>query len=163
MIILRAFWALALAGLIAYTFHRAWSWEHGTPVPESIFGSKSPRTKETIVWVDPTYLPLVLLTILIIFGSIQGADGVERFLSLTLDVMILISIYFVLLIFLLPVFRRYFSARACATMWILPVFMFWQAHILLRIPLSQPLLFTFLHIFLKYCFLCGASASLLCL
>lgn len=132
MIILRAFWALALAGLIAYTFHRAWSWEHGTPVPESIFGSKRPRTKETIVWVDPTYLPLVLLTILIIFGSMQGAVGVERFLSLTLDVMILISIYFVLLIFLLPVFRRYFSARACATMWILPVFMFWQAHILLQ-------------------------------
>ena len=132
MIILRAFWALALAGLIAYTFHRAWSWEHGTPVPESIFGSKRPRTKETIVWVDPTYLPLVLLTILIIFGSMQGAAGVERFLSLTLDVMILISIYFVLLIFLLLVFRRYFSARACATMWILPVFMFWQAHILLQ-------------------------------
>ena len=132
MIILRAFWALALAGLIAYTFHRAWSWEHGTPVPESIFGSKRPRTKETIVWVDPTYLPLVLLIILIIFGSMQGAAGVERFLSLTLDVMILISLYFVLLIFLLPVFRRYFSARACATMWILPVFMFWQAHILLQ-------------------------------
>ena len=72
MIILRAFWALALAGLIAYTFHRAWSWEHGTPVPESIFGSKKPRTKETIVWVDPTYLPLVLLTILIIFGWIKS-------------------------------------------------------------------------------------------
>lgn len=132
MIILRAFWALVLAGLIAYTFYRAWSWEHGTPIPESIFGSKKPRTKETIVWVDPTYLPLVLLIILIICGSMQGTAGVERFLSLTLDVMILISIYFVLLIFLLPVFRRYFSARACATMWILPVFMFWQAHILLQ-------------------------------
>ena len=37
-----------------------------------------------------------------------------------------------LLIVLLPIFRKYFSARACATMWILPVFMFWQAHILLR-------------------------------
>ena len=129
---LRACWALVLAGLIAYTFHRAWIWEHGAPIPESIFGSKKPRTKETIVWVDPTYLPLVLLIILIIFGSMQGAAGVERFLSLTLDVMILISLYFVLLIFLLPVFRRYFSARACATMWILPVFMFWQAHILLQ-------------------------------
>ena len=132
MIIFRAFWALLLAGLVAYTFHRAWKWEHGAPMPEPIFGADKPRTKETIVWVDPSFLPWLLLVILIMFGSLDGMDGVKRFLSLSLDVMIVISVYFLLLIFLLPVFRRYFSARACATMWILPVFMFWQVHILLQ-------------------------------
>lgn len=132
MIILRAFWALFLAGVVAYAFHRTWRWEHGAPMPETILGGDKPRTKETAVWLDPAFLPLLLLVILIIFGAMQGTVGVERFLSLSLDVMIVISIYFLLLIFLLPVFRRYFSARACATMWILPVFMFWQAHILLQ-------------------------------
>ena len=132
MMILRIFWALFLAGFVAYAFHRTWKWEHGSPMPESIFGGDKPRTKETAVWLDPSFLPLLLLVILIMFGVMDGRDGVERFLSLSLDVMIVISIYFLLLIFLLPVFRRYFSARACATMWILPVFMFWQAHILLQ-------------------------------
>lgn len=132
MIIFRAFWALFLAGFVAYAFHRTWKWEHGSPMPENIFDGDKPRTKETAVWLDPSFLPLLLLVILIMFGAMDGMDGVERFLSLSLDVMIVISVYFLLLIFLLPVFRRYFSARACATMWILPVFMFWQAHILLQ-------------------------------
>lgn len=101
-------------------------------MPESLFGGDKPRTKETMVWLDPSFLPLLLLIILVMFGAIYGTDGVERFLSLSLDVMIIISVYFLLLIFLLPIFRRYFSARACATMWILPVFMFWQAHILIQ-------------------------------
>ena len=132
MIIIRVFWALFLAGFVAYTFHRSWKWEHGDPMPESLFGGDRPRTKETMVWLDPSFLPLLLLIILVILGAMHGMDGVEQFLSLSLDVMILISVYFLLLIFLLPIFRRYFSARACATMWILPVFMFWQAHILIQ-------------------------------
>lgn len=132
MIIIRVFWALFLAGFVAYTFHRSWKWEHGDPMPESLFGGDKPRTKETMVWLDPSFLPLLLLIILVMLGEMYGMDGVERFLSLSLDVMIVISVYFLLLIFLLPIFRRYFSARACATMWILPVFMFWQAHILIQ-------------------------------
>ena len=132
MIILRALWALFLAGFVAYAYRRTWKWEHGSPMPESILGGDKPRTKETMVWLDPSFLPLLLLIILVMLGEMYGMDGVERFLSLSLDVMIVISVYFLLLIFLLPIFRRYFSARACATMWILPVFMFWQAHILIQ-------------------------------
>ena len=132
MTILRVFWALFLAGIVAYAFHRSWRWEHGASMPEALFGDSKSRSKETIVWLDPAYLPLLLLVILLIFASMDGMDGGKRFLSLSLDVMIVISVYFLLLIFLLPIFRRYFSARACATMWVLPVFMFWQAHILLQ-------------------------------
>ena len=132
MIIIRAIWALFLAGFVAYTFHRSWGWEHGDPMPEPIFGGNKPRAKETTVWLDPGFLPIMLLIILILLGAMHGMDGVRQFLSLSLDVMFVISIYFLLLVFLLPVFRRYFSARACATMWILPVFMFWQAHIIME-------------------------------
>lgn len=132
MIVFRMFWALFLAGMVAYTFNRSWRWEHGEPMPETLFGSDKPRTKETLVWLDPSFLPVLLLIILLMLRSIHGSEGVDRFMSLSLDVMILISIYFVLLIFLLPIFRKFFSARACATMWILPVFMFWQVHILIQ-------------------------------
>ena len=132
MIVFRALWALFLAGFVAYAFRRTWGWEHGNPMPAPIFGSDKPRAKETTVWLDPAFLPILLLIVLVLFVIIGGTDGVERFLSLSLDIMFVISIYFLLLIFLLPVFRRYFSARACATMWLLPVFMFWQAHIMIE-------------------------------
>ncbi len=132
MIILRAIWALFLAGFVAYAFRRTWKWEHGAPMPETIWGSDKPRTKETAIWLDPSFLPVLLLIIMILFVSIDGKDGAERFLSLSLDVMFIISIYFVLLIFLLPILRKHFSSRACATMWILPVYMFWMAHILIQ-------------------------------
>ena len=132
MIVLRIFLALFLAGIVAYAFNRSWRWEHGEPMPETLFGSDKPRTKETIVWLDPSFLPVLLLILLLMLRSIHGSEGVDRFMLLSLDVMIIISIYFVLLIFLLPIFRKFFSARACATMWILPVFMFWQVHILVQ-------------------------------
>ena len=132
MIVLRIFWALFLSGMVAYTFRRAWRWEHGAPMSEMITFSDKPQTKETVVWVDASVLPLILLVILILFAIVGGKEGVERFVSLSLDVMLVISVHFVVLIFLLPVLRRYFSARACATLWLLPVFLFWQAHILLE-------------------------------
>ena len=130
MTVLRVFWALFLAGVVAYYFQRAWNWEHGAPLPKTISGGDKPRTKETAVWLDPSFLPALLLIFLILFGVMAGREGIKRFLSMSLDVMLVISIYFLLLIFLLPVVRKYFSARACATMWILPVFMFWRSHIL---------------------------------
>ena len=94
MIILRALWALFLAGFVAYAFRRSWRWEHGDPMPESILGGDKPRTKETMVWLDPSFLPVLLLIILVMLGAMDGMDGVERFLSLSLDVMIVISVYF---------------------------------------------------------------------
>lgn len=129
VLFLRFFWPLVMAGLTIYAFHRSWRWEHGAPMPENLFSDK-PRAKETVVWVDPSVLPILLLTILLIWWAFDGTNGVERFFALLLDVMVIISLYFLVLFCLLPLLRRHFSARACATLWILPVFMFWQAHML---------------------------------
>ena len=70
MIILRALWALFLAGFVAYAFRRTWKWEHGSPMPETIWGSDKPRTKETAIWLDPSFLPVLLLIILLIFVTL---------------------------------------------------------------------------------------------
>jgi len=58
MTIIRMLWALFLAGFVAYAFRRTWRWEHGTPMPETMFGGDKPRTKETAVWLDPSFLPI---------------------------------------------------------------------------------------------------------
>ena len=78
MILLRMFWALFLAGMVAYTFNRSWRWEHGEPMPETLFSSDKPRTKETIVWLDPSFLPVLLLIILVMLGSFYGSFRVFR-------------------------------------------------------------------------------------
>jgi hypothetical protein len=49
MTIIRMLWALFLAGFVAYAFRRTWRWEHGTPMPETMFGGDKARTKETAV------------------------------------------------------------------------------------------------------------------
>ena len=157
MIIFRAFWALFLAGFVAYAFHRTWKWEHGSPMPENIFGGDKPRTKETAVWRDPSFLPLLLLVILIMFGAMDGMDGVERFLSLSLDVMIVISVYFLLLIFL---FFADTSAREPALPCGYCLCSCSGRHTSCsRMRPHHLWSFTFLRTFLKSCCWCGSLAS----
>lgn len=112
----RIIWALILSGFVGFSFRRAWQWEHGAPLPEYPLNFDEPKTKETVVWVDALFLPAFLFVLFVRFAAMDGMDGVKRFLFLSLDVMLVISFYFLLLMFLLPVLRRFFSARACATM-----------------------------------------------
>ena len=159
MNILRAFWALFLAGFVAYAFHRTWKWEHGAPMPESIFGGSKPRTKETVIWLDPSFLPVVLLVILIIFMSVQGETGVERFLSLSLDVMIVISIYCCSFSFFQ--FSADISAPAPAQRCGYCLYICSGKHIFCsRMHLFRLLLFISLRTASKCCFYFGASALL---
>ena len=100
LFLLRFLWPLSLAGMTVYTFRRSWRWEHGAPMPEELFSTK-PRAKETAVWVDPSVFPILLLVIFLMWWAFEGTNGVERFFALLLDVMVLISLYFLLLVFLL--------------------------------------------------------------
>lgn len=134
----QALWGIFLAGVVGYAYHRSWRWEHGGEMPEPIFEGKKPRSKETVVWTVPTVLPIALLIILVVMWATDGERGLWEFRDMTMDVMMLLSAYFVLLTLVLPLLRRFFSARACATMWILPCFLLWpNAQILKNMPLPK--------------------------
>ena len=64
----------------------------------------------------PGYLlPLFLLILLISGLFLQGAVKTAQFtLSICFELFVHISVYYLLLLLLLPVFRRLISARACA-------------------------------------------------
>ena len=84
----------------------------------------------TVVWLSPLIFPVIMATyflLFIIFGGIS--EGLRRFLGLALDMTVTLSVYFFVLLLLLPVLRRFFSARACATLWLLPVFLLYITHI----------------------------------
>ncbi len=73
----------------------------------------------------PIINPIMLPTYLIIAGIISivyphGRYTVSSILGMCFGVFLHISVYYALLMILLPLFRKFISARACAVLWILP-------------------------------------------
>ena len=129
-------WGALLAGLLGFTFHRAWKWEHGAEA-HVLFTEK--YGKETYVFVPPTVLFWILLVFLIIFVWFFGpSNGLLHFAALAVEVLLLLSFYYVLLLILLPFLRKWVSARACAVLWLVPAFLSWQANGLINtLPLPR--------------------------
>lgn len=120
--ILRMVWALVLAWLLISDFRGSYNAEYkgkrGWPWKEK---------DDSLVWMDPIYFPVIILVYVVVYISLgwwRNLDG--RWISGVVDLFLLVSVYFVLLWLLLPVLRRYFMARTCATFWLIPVFWFYQ-------------------------------------
>ena len=96
-------------------------------------------------WFDPIIFPIMLVTIAVMYYWIYGAfDGKQYILSIAIDIFVFISIYFTILLLLLPVLRKYYTAKTCATFWLIPVFLFYQPHMQYNITTSPELYFIFL-------------------
>lgn len=117
---LRCVWAAFMAGLTAYTFHRSWRWEH--PQEEKWSGA-------TGVWGPPLTFPIVLPIFLVLIFFHRGP---RQAVGLVVDVTVMLSLTFGLIVVLLPVLRRRFSARACATVWLVPAILFFYPVNILR-------------------------------
>ncbi len=132
----QAIWGAVVAGLLGFTFRRAWRWEHGGEA-DVLFAEKN--GKETYVLVPPTVLVWILLGFLGIFLWQYGPrDGLVRFAALAADVLLLLCVYYLLLLLLLPLLRGRFSARACAVLWLVPAILSWQINALIStVPLPR--------------------------
>lgn len=79
---------------------------------------------------DPTYLVTVVP---IIFTAALILNGAERFRTVSnalAETMLTTAVYFAILLPVLPLLRRAFSARACAMLWLLPnvlYFVLWDS------------------------------------
>ena len=84
----------------------------------------------------PGYLlPLFLLILLISGLFLQGAVKTAQFtLSICFELFVHISVYYLLLLLLLPVFRRLISARACAMLWVMPNYLYLTSQIYMELP-----------------------------
>ena len=134
--ILRIFWALVLGSFLAFGFRRSWKAEHGG------LSEWKAEKGDTVVWFDPIIFPIMLVTIAVIYYWIYGAfDGKQYILSIAIDVFIFISIYFTVLLALLPVLRKYYTAKTCATFWLIPVFLFYQPNMQYNITTSPKIVF----------------------
>lgn len=71
--------------------------------------------------VEPLLLPIYLLAVFAIAFFTNGYASTGTFILSSYAMLFLyISVYFTLLLCVLPLLRRFISARACATLWLLP-------------------------------------------
>lgn len=127
--IYRIVWALILGCILAFGFRRSWKAERGE--------KKSwwmTEREDTVVGFDPIIFPIMLavfaFTYYWIFGPYEGSQFI---LYLAIDIFLFISIYYTLLLVFLPVLRKHYTAKACATFWLIPLFLFYQPQMLYNI------------------------------
>lgn len=119
----RLFWALFLGFALTGSLKSTWNAEHGRKGP--LWGFRSDNN--TVVFLDPLVLPLCIIfyiSLCLLFFGWEKSRG--YIFSLGVDLFFFISVYFVLVLFLLPALRTRYTARTCATFWVIPVFLFYQ-------------------------------------
>lgn len=125
MMVLRFFAGLFVGFGVCVAFWQTWKYErevaeYGVPL------EKRPG-RETVIWVSPMLLPTFFIILFVGFAVVQdfgfAADAMQEFL---LELMVTLVVYYAVLFCLLPLFRRLFSARACAVLWLLPVYLYWM-------------------------------------
>lgn len=130
--ILRIFWALFLAVMVAAAFRVSWKLENGQKKTDDV------RTNTT-VWIDPViFVILLVLQLILVLVCYVNSTGFTQAFGLLIDIFLFVSIYFTMLLLLLPVLRRHYTARTCATLWLIPVFLFYQPYLVSKITIELP-------------------------
>ena len=113
-----------LAGMVGHGFRRSGQWERGE---RADFYT---REHFTNVYGSPGNFAFLLLSIAALAAFLWGGIGgaVLPVLEATAD----LSLYFLLLLLFLPLLRREFSARLCATLWLVPSFLAAAMNLFLR-------------------------------
>ena len=131
-VLLRGF----ISGIIALAF----SWVVFSRYDDEI-GSEvtDAEHQKYLPYIPGNLLPLFLLTILILGTWEYGFGGAARMtLSMCFSIFLHISLYYLILILVLPFLRRHFSARACAMLWLVPNYLYLIQQSYMELP--SPLL-----------------------
>lgn len=95
--------------------------------------TQSIRPGRKTALVEPLMLPMILAVFLVMFMfMLMINDGVSLTVTIVAKSVLLflyISIYYAALLLLLPLFRRIISARACATMWMVPTLVYFTIYL----------------------------------
>ncbi len=121
-------WACLMGFCVSLAFHQTWAHETEVAQAGAVVSKKVPG-RVTSVWITPLFLPLLFLVIALL-GPFYGTALMAAILEETiLEFLVLLIFYDAILMALLPLLRRIFSARACATLWLIPVFLYWMANL----------------------------------
>lgn len=117
--------SLFFGAVIALLFLLRWWYERkialsGSPDPEAFSIYQSALSQ-----YSPKFFPIFILSFILMRAIFSGWDmAAGLLLELSLQLLVLLTVYFGVLLVLLPLLRRRISALACATLWLLPTLLY---------------------------------------
>ena len=113
--LLRLGLGLLLAGMVGAGYARSRRMEAGEP--------RGDDRKDAVVYGDPGTFATVILAFAVLAVVFDGPEqGSHLAVRMLLESAADLSLYFLLLLLALPLLRRRFSARLCASLWLVPSF-----------------------------------------
>ena len=114
-VLFRLAMGLALAGAVGIGYARSRRMEAGEP--------RGDDRKDAVVYGDPNTFAMVILAFAVLAVVFDGPEqGSHLAVRMLLESAADLSLYFLLLLLALPLLRRRFSARLCASLWLVPSF-----------------------------------------
>ena len=131
----RIFWALLLGAVVAGSLRASWEVENGKK--NFRFGLRD--RSDTVVWLDPLIFPCAVVLYLGagVFWYAKMKTTPEL-VNIVIDIFLYVSIYFTLLLLLLPILRKYYTARTCAAFWLIPIFLYYQPQVFYSYSIVPP-------------------------
>lgn len=134
----RILWAIIFPAMIAWSFSKQLEHERTANRLGVVLDKKPGRV--TMAYQSPLIMPGMLF-MFVVFSPLEMGikPGLRYVQDLMLEVFIILSVYYVILLCCLPLLRKMFSARACTTLWILPAFLYWLPHMWRNYPIKPRL------------------------
>ena len=127
---------LLIKGLFAGAFSLAFAWVVFTRYDGEI-GSESSTEggQKYLPLIHGALLPAFILALVLLGLKFYGtAPTMKMALTMCFDIFLHISLYYVVLIMVLPFLRKHISARACAMLWLLPNYLYITQQSYMEIP-----------------------------
>ncbi|MDO5416710.1 MAG: M56 family metallopeptidase, partial [Lachnospiraceae bacterium] len=128
-ILSKGFAALLMSAVFAWVVFDRYDTDTGSE-------NTDPGRQRYLPYVPGSLLPLFLISIAVIslfcFG---GQKAAHLTLSMCFGIFLHISLYYLVLLLTLPLFRRHFSARACAILWMIPNYLYITEQNYMKLPM----------------------------
>lgn len=132
---MRIFWAVFMALMLIGGYRGSCNVENGKATPTRV------RTDDSLVWLDPLVFPVVIgVMALIMCLFLDGEMLAEQFFSYIFDTFFFLNLYFLFLMLFLPLLRKYYTAKMCATLWLVPIFLYYQPYIFYQLSQGKQIM-----------------------
>lgn len=128
-----------LKGIIAAIFSLTFAWMVYTRYDAEGGGENALGDQRRYQPYVPGFvLPLFLAVLVGLYAVSDGGRAAQRVvLSFCFGIFLHISVYYVVLMAALPLLRRYFSARACAMLWMIPNYLYITEQSYMELPMPR--------------------------
>lgn len=122
--VFRVLLSLLIGLAVAFAFRQEWRYEQ--QVAQTSCTAREGKKRDTVIWLSPWVLP-ILIAVLWLASLLSSGPAISTafLMESSTQLVALLTLYFGVLLVLLPLLRNTISARACATLWLLPVFAYY--------------------------------------